>query len=108
MNKAKGEIAYAASFIAWFAEEATRSYGDTIPSSTPKTMVMEVVQTTRSGIVSLRGILSNRQLGLRNAFHVKSSMMCFRCSNCTSTNTNDGTDVDTNGLPFQGLGISQR
>ncbi|KAJ0130870.1 Uncharacterized protein HZ326_26025 [Fusarium oxysporum f. sp. albedinis] len=30
---AKGEIVYAASFISWFAEEATRSYGDTIPSS---------------------------------------------------------------------------
>lgn len=31
--EAKGEVAYAASFISWFAEEATRSYGDTIPSS---------------------------------------------------------------------------
>lgn len=32
--EAKGEVAYAASFISWFAEEATRSYGYTIPSST--------------------------------------------------------------------------
>ncbi|KAM6536128.1 hypothetical protein FALCPG4_005646 [Fusarium falciforme] len=31
--EAKGEVIYAASFISWFAEEATRSYGDTIPSS---------------------------------------------------------------------------
>ncbi|KAL3450249.1 aldehyde dehydrogenase domain-containing protein [Aspergillus insuetus] len=31
--EARGEIAYAASFVAWFAEEATRAYGDTIPSS---------------------------------------------------------------------------
>jgi succinate-semialdehyde dehydrogenase/glutarate-semialdehyde dehydrogenase len=30
--EAKGEIAYAASFIEWFAEEAKRVYGDTIPA----------------------------------------------------------------------------
>ncbi|HEY0275569.1 MAG TPA: NAD-dependent succinate-semialdehyde dehydrogenase [Paenirhodobacter sp.] len=30
--EAKGEIAYAASFIEWFAEEAKRIYGDTIPA----------------------------------------------------------------------------
>ncbi|GGK05337.1 NADP-dependent succinate-semialdehyde dehydrogenase [Pseudomonas matsuisoli] len=29
--EAKGEIAYAASFLEWFAEEAKRVYGDTIP-----------------------------------------------------------------------------
>ena len=29
--EAKGEIAYAASFIEWFAEEAKRAYGDVIP-----------------------------------------------------------------------------
>jgi len=29
--ESKGEIAYAASFIEWFAEEAKRIYGDTIP-----------------------------------------------------------------------------
>ncbi|KAL6230914.1 hypothetical protein BDW75DRAFT_248278 [Aspergillus navahoensis] len=40
INEARGEIAYAASFIAWFAAEAARSYGDTIPSSTPNAMVM--------------------------------------------------------------------
>lgn len=38
--EAKGEINYAASFISWFAEEATRSYGDTIPSSYPNTTVL--------------------------------------------------------------------
>ncbi|KAJ5981797.1 hypothetical protein N7522_013425 [Penicillium canescens] len=42
INEAKAEITYAASFLAWFAEEAKRSYGDTIPSSTPNTMVMTV------------------------------------------------------------------
>ena len=30
--EAKGEIAYAASFIEWFAEEAKRAYGEMIPS----------------------------------------------------------------------------
>jgi succinate-semialdehyde dehydrogenase/glutarate-semialdehyde dehydrogenase len=32
LEEAKGEVAYAASFIEWFAEEAKRVYGDTIPS----------------------------------------------------------------------------
>ncbi|WP_120501086.1 NAD-dependent succinate-semialdehyde dehydrogenase [Roseovarius sp. EL26] len=31
LAEAKGEIAYGASFIEWFAEEAKRVYGDTIP-----------------------------------------------------------------------------
>jgi len=31
MAEAKGEVVYAASFIEWFAEEAKRMYGDTIP-----------------------------------------------------------------------------
>ena len=30
--EAKGEIAYGASYIKWFAEEAVRVYGDTIPA----------------------------------------------------------------------------
>ena len=32
LAEAKGEIAYAASFIEWFADEARRVYGDTIPA----------------------------------------------------------------------------
>lgn len=32
LAEAKGEIAYAASFIEWFAEEAKRIYGETIPA----------------------------------------------------------------------------
>src|SRR6187200_3713125 len=31
LAEAKGEVAYAASFIEWFGEEAKRVYGDTIP-----------------------------------------------------------------------------
>jgi len=33
LAEAKGEIAYAASFLQWFAEEAKRIYGDTIPAA---------------------------------------------------------------------------
>ncbi|VUC34758.1 unnamed protein product [Clonostachys rosea] len=40
LEEAKGEVAYAASFVAWFSEEATRSYGDVIPSSYRHTTVM--------------------------------------------------------------------
>ena len=32
LAEARGEIAYAASFIEWFAEEAKRTYGDVIPA----------------------------------------------------------------------------
>ncbi|MGH8757905.1 MAG: NADP-dependent succinate-semialdehyde dehydrogenase [Burkholderiales bacterium] len=32
LSESKGEIAYAASFIEWFAEEGKRVYGDTIPA----------------------------------------------------------------------------
>ncbi|OBT82649.1 hypothetical protein VE02_07937 [Pseudogymnoascus sp. 03VT05] len=38
--EATGEIKYAASFVSWFADEATRSYGDTIPSSYKDTEVL--------------------------------------------------------------------
>jgi succinate-semialdehyde dehydrogenase/glutarate-semialdehyde dehydrogenase len=35
LAEARGEIAYGASFIEWFAEEAKRVYGDTIPGHGP-------------------------------------------------------------------------
>lgn len=35
LAEAKGEIAYAASFVEWFGEEAKRVYGDTIRGSRP-------------------------------------------------------------------------
>ncbi|PSK41790.1 Glutarate-semialdehyde dehydrogenase DavD [Elsinoe australis] len=40
--EAVGEVVYATSFVSWFAEEATRTYGTTIPSSTPNTTVMTI------------------------------------------------------------------
>ena len=33
LKEAKGEIAYAASYVEWFSEEANRGYGDIIPSN---------------------------------------------------------------------------
>jgi succinate-semialdehyde dehydrogenase len=35
LNDAAGEIDYAAGFVRWFAEEASRAYGDVIPSHLP-------------------------------------------------------------------------
>ena len=40
LAEARGEITTAASYASWFAEEATRSYGDTIPSSFKNTTVL--------------------------------------------------------------------
>lgn len=40
--EALGEVVYAASFISWFSEEATRAYGVTIPSSSPHTTLLTI------------------------------------------------------------------
>jgi succinate-semialdehyde dehydrogenase/glutarate-semialdehyde dehydrogenase len=42
LAEAKGEIQYAASFLEWFAEEAKRVYGDTIPSPSPDKRIVVV------------------------------------------------------------------
>ena len=39
-----GEVAYAAGFIEWLAEEAKRSYGLSIPSSHPAKRLMTIKQ----------------------------------------------------------------
>jgi succinate-semialdehyde dehydrogenase/glutarate-semialdehyde dehydrogenase len=44
LAEAKGEIAYAASFIQWFAEEAKRVYGDTIPSASSDQRILVIRQ----------------------------------------------------------------
>ncbi|WP_194788228.1 NADP-dependent succinate-semialdehyde dehydrogenase [Pseudomonas sp. UFMG81] len=44
LAEAKGEIAYAASFIEWFAEEAKRVYGDVIPGHQPDKRLIVIKQ----------------------------------------------------------------
>ena len=44
LAEAKGEVAYAASFIEWFAEEAKRAYGHTIPTTTPTRRYVTIKQ----------------------------------------------------------------
>ncbi|GGA10213.1 NAD-dependent succinate-semialdehyde dehydrogenase [Dyella caseinilytica] len=40
LAEARGEVAYAASFLEWFAEEAKRVYGDVIPSTLPNSRIL--------------------------------------------------------------------
>lgn len=44
LAEAKGEIAYAASFIEWFAEEGKRVYGDVIPTVWPDRRLVVIKQ----------------------------------------------------------------
>src|SRR5688500_16819930 len=44
LAESRGEIAYGASFIEWFAEEAKRVYGDTIPSQSPDRRIVVIKQ----------------------------------------------------------------
>ncbi|MEO8542872.1 MAG: NAD-dependent succinate-semialdehyde dehydrogenase [Burkholderiaceae bacterium] len=44
LAEAKGEIGYAASFIDWFADEARRSYGDTIPAPLGDRRILAIKQ----------------------------------------------------------------
>ncbi|MDR7379594.1 succinate-semialdehyde dehydrogenase/glutarate-semialdehyde dehydrogenase [Rhodoferax ferrireducens] len=44
LAEAKGEIVYSASFIEWFADEARRSYGDTIPTPSADRRLMAIKQ----------------------------------------------------------------
>ncbi|MBV7377945.1 NAD-dependent succinate-semialdehyde dehydrogenase [Maritimibacter dapengensis] len=44
LTEAKGEIAYGASFVEWFAEEGKRVYGETIPGHQPDKRLMVIRQ----------------------------------------------------------------
>ncbi|MEP7101488.1 MAG: NAD-dependent succinate-semialdehyde dehydrogenase [Burkholderiales bacterium] len=44
LAESKGEIAYAASFIEWFADEARRIYGDTIPATSNDKRIIALKQ----------------------------------------------------------------
>jgi succinate-semialdehyde dehydrogenase/glutarate-semialdehyde dehydrogenase len=50
LAEAKGEIAYGANYIEWFAEEGKRIYGDTIPGAAPSSRVLVIKQGV--GVVS--------------------------------------------------------
>ncbi|MGF1909456.1 NAD-dependent succinate-semialdehyde dehydrogenase [Vibrio kasasachensis] len=49
-SEAKGEIAYAASFVQWYSEEARRAYGEMIPSHRPNGKI--VVTKEPIGVVA--------------------------------------------------------
>src|SRR5690554_1687911 len=40
LAEARGEIAYAASYLEWYAEEGKRAYGDTIPTNAPANRIV--------------------------------------------------------------------
>lgn len=42
LAESRGEIVYAASFIEWFAEEARRVYGETIPAASPDKRILVI------------------------------------------------------------------
>lgn len=44
LAEARGEIAYGASFLQWFAEEARRVYGDTIPANNARHRIVTIKQ----------------------------------------------------------------
>lgn len=51
LTEGKGENAYSASFLEWFAEEAVRTYGETIPSPFPAIRNVTIKQPV--GVVSI-------------------------------------------------------
>lgn len=44
LKEARGEITYAASFVKWFAGEAVRAYGETIPAPAPRSRFVTIRQ----------------------------------------------------------------
>ncbi|WP_420547293.1 NAD-dependent succinate-semialdehyde dehydrogenase [Curvivirga sp.] len=44
LAESQGEVMYAASFLEWFAEEAKRAYGDTIPTHNPSQRLVTIKQ----------------------------------------------------------------
>ncbi len=44
LGESRGEVAYGASFVEWFAEEGRRAYGDVIPSTAPDRRLLAIKQ----------------------------------------------------------------
>ena len=68
LAEAKGEVAYAASFIEWFAEEGKRTYGDVIPAHAPDKRI--VVTKEPIGVVA-----ADRKSTRLNSSHSRASRM---------------------------------
>ncbi|KAJ2741646.1 hypothetical protein GGI20_005042 [Coemansia sp. BCRC 34301] len=51
LGEAQGEVAYGASYIEWFSEEAKRGYGDIVPSPIPGSRALVMKQPV--GVVSI-------------------------------------------------------
>lgn len=49
LQEARAEIAYSASFLTWFAEEARRNYGETIPAPAPDRRIIVLRQAIGVG-----------------------------------------------------------
>jgi succinate-semialdehyde dehydrogenase/glutarate-semialdehyde dehydrogenase len=49
LSEARAEIAYAASFLTWFAEEARRNYGETVPASSTDRRIVVLRQPVGVG-----------------------------------------------------------
>jgi succinate-semialdehyde dehydrogenase/glutarate-semialdehyde dehydrogenase len=60
LAEVKGEIAYAASFIEWFAEEAKRVYGDVMPHPQPGKRIVVLKQPIGVVAPSPHGISPRR------------------------------------------------
>ncbi len=56
LAEARGEIAYGASFIEWFAEEGKRLYGDIIPTFKADARILVTKEPVASWARSRRGI----------------------------------------------------
>ena len=55
LAETRGEVAYGASFIEWFAEEAKRVYGDVIPAASPGKRILVIKQPSAWSPRSRRG-----------------------------------------------------
>lgn len=51
MKESLGEIAYAASFLEWFSEEARRTYGDVVPAAAKDRRILLLKQPV--GVASI-------------------------------------------------------
>ena len=60
LAEAKGEVTYGASFIEWFAEEARRVYGETIPTTDNNKRYLASSKPSASARRSRRGTSRSR------------------------------------------------